>query len=80
MTVPASIERNDYTGNGSTETYAYGFRITSQTHLRVTVADADGVETTLSVVTDYTVTNVGVKTGAKPVSSYCCAFNLFISK
>ena len=67
MTVPVTVERNNYTGNGTTATYAYGFRITAQTHLKVTVADADGAETELTIGTDYTVTGVGVKTGGNIV-------------
>jgi hypothetical protein len=63
MTVPVSSERNNYTGDGSTNVYAYGFRISAQTHLLVTVADEDGAETTLTISTDYTVSSVGVKTG-----------------
>ncbi len=63
MTVPVSAERNDYIGNGSTNVYVYGFRITAQTHLLVTVADEDGDETPLTIGTDYTVYGVGVKLG-----------------
>ena len=43
MTVPVSAERNDYTGNGATSVYAYGYRITDDDHLLVTVATAAGV-------------------------------------
>lgn len=67
MTVPSSAERNDYTGAGSTATYAYGFRITNEDHLLATVADTDGAETTLTKTTDYTVTGVGIKTGGNIV-------------
>lgn len=67
MTVPSSAERNNYTGDGSTETYAYSFRIILDSHLLVTVADVDGAETTLAKGTDYTVTGVGVKTGGNIV-------------
>jgi hypothetical protein len=63
MTVPLSAERNDYTGDGNTHVYAYSYRITSDSHLLVTVADTDGAETTLTKTTDYTVSGVGVKTG-----------------
>jgi hypothetical protein len=63
MTVPLAVERNDYTGDGNTHVYAYSYRITSDAHLLVTVADTDGAETTLTKTTDYTVSGVGVKTG-----------------
>ena len=46
----------DATGNGTTATYNFTFRIFSQTDLRVVVVDADGVETTLTLTTHYTVT------------------------
>lgn len=59
MTVASAISRNDYTGNGSTAVYAYGFRIFVNTDLRVIVKDSSGVETVLTLTTDYTVSGVG---------------------
>lgn len=55
--------RDDYTGNASTDTYAYTFRITDESHLRVTTRSAAGVETALALTTDYTVTGVGLEAG-----------------
>ncbi len=63
MSLSSANNRNDYVGNGSTETYSYTFRIFDEADLRVTVVDTDGVETQLSLSTDYTVTGVGTSGG-----------------
>ncbi len=67
MTLATSSSRNSYTGNGAVDTYAYSFKILAQTHLVVTVATAAGVETTLALTTDYTVTGVGNSAGGNVV-------------
>lgn len=63
MTVSAAASRNDYVGTGLVDTYTYSFRITSASDLRVTTRDTDGLETTLTYPTDYSVTGVGVFSG-----------------
>lgn len=63
MSLSSAACRNDYTGNNSTATYSYSFKIFSKTHLRVTKKNTSGVETTLVVDTDYTVTGVGGTSG-----------------
>lgn len=63
MTIASTNNRNDYTGNGATAIYPYGFKIFSATDLLVTKRDTDDVETTLVVNTDYTVSGVGVTAG-----------------
>jgi hypothetical protein len=63
MTVASTQSRNDYTGNGATNTYTYVFKIFANTELLVTVADTSGVETQLTLTTDYTVTGVGETAG-----------------
>lgn len=68
MSLSSTTNRNDYVGNGSTETYSYSFRIFDQSHLRVIVKEtATGVETTLAITTDYTVTGVGQAAGGTVV-------------
>lgn len=68
MSVSSTINRNDYTGNGAVDTYAYGFRIFANTELRVTVRNTTtDVETTLTLSTDYTVTGVGEVSGGNVV-------------
>jgi hypothetical protein len=59
----STTNKNDYTGNGTTGTYAYSFKIFDETELLLTIADADGVETELTITTDYTVTGVGETSG-----------------
>lgn len=63
MSVSSATNRNDYTGNGTTEVYNYTFRIFDEEDLRVIVADVDGVESVLSIGTDYTVSGVGAANG-----------------
>lgn len=63
MTVSAAASRNDYVGTGLVDTYSYSFRITSAADLLVTTRDTDGLETTLTYPTDYSVTGVGVFSG-----------------
>ncbi len=55
--------RNDYVGNNTTAEYDYGFKIFSESHLKVTVRTAAGVESTLVLTTDYTIDGVGNETG-----------------
>jgi len=67
MTITSTTSRNDYTGNGAVDTYAYGFKIFANTDLLVTVRNLSDVETTLVLTTDYTVTGVGDNTGGNVV-------------
>ena len=55
MSFSTTPPRSDYTGNGATATYGFGFRIFAATDLKVTVQDLVGVETTLSYPADFTV-------------------------
>lgn len=60
MSLTSLTNRNDYTGNGTTNDYDYTFRIFANTDLLVTVRDPDtDVETTLTLATHYTVSGVG---------------------
>lgn len=63
MTLAAETNRNDYVGNGSTNTYSYSFRIFEDSDLTVTVRDTNNAETTLTLTTDYTVTGAGSASG-----------------
>lgn len=63
MTLPIG-NRTDATGNNSTPNYSYSFRILAESHLLVTVRHpTTGVETTLALTTDYTVSGVGNVSG-----------------
>ncbi len=66
MPVGAYNGPDTYTGTGVASSYAYNFKITDETHLRVTI---DGTVQTLT--THYTVTGVGNANGGNvvPVSA-----------
>lgn len=64
MTVSSTANRNDYTGNDTTATYNYSFRIFLNSDLKLTVRNTStDVETELTLTTDYTVTGVGDASG-----------------
>lgn len=63
MSIGSATSRNAYTGNSSVSTYAYGYRIFSDSDLLVTVRNTDDAETTLVLNTDYTVTGAGDAAG-----------------
>ena len=63
MTISISNARNDYTGNGSSDTFSYTFQIFVNTDLLITQRDTLGVESTLLLTTDYTVTGAGDTNG-----------------
>jgi len=62
MTVSTTTSKVSYTGNGTTDTFAYGFKIYADGDLKVYV---DGTLKTLT--THYTVTNAGVSSGGNVV-------------
>ncbi len=55
MTISSAVCVNQYTGNGATATYAFSFRILAEADLLVTSVTTAGVESTLVLDTDYTV-------------------------
>jgi hypothetical protein len=63
MSISSTTNSNQYTGNGATSSYSYTFRVFENTDLLVTVTDTDDVETTLTITTDYTVSDVGEESG-----------------
>ncbi len=65
MTVSSSSSRSSYTGNSAVSNYAYSFPIRVNTDLVVMVRNpTTGVETTLTLTTDYTVNGVGLAAGS----------------
>lgn len=59
MTVPSENYRSGpYNGNGVTTVFDYGFRIIDESHIRV-VKNIGGIESTLNLGADYTVSGVG---------------------
>lgn len=57
------ITSGPYTGNGIADTFSYGFRVTDKTELIVFETNDAGVQTELTVDTDYTVNSVGNDSG-----------------
>ena len=63
MTIASIVNENTYVGAGSTDTFSYGFKIFLNSDLLVTQRDDNDVESTLVLVTDYTVTGAGDTAG-----------------
>jgi hypothetical protein len=59
MTISSTTVKNSYSGNGSNDTFVYGFKIFANTDLQVIIRSAAGTETTKTLTTHYTVTGVG---------------------
>jgi len=63
MTVSTTTAANSYLGNGAVATYAYSFLIHADSDLRVTKEDDGGNVSTLTLITDYTVSGTGDAAG-----------------
>src|ERR1051325_7924848 len=78
MSISSETCRNSYTGNGVTTAFAYSFKITNQSYIKVMkrLIASPYTETTLTLTTDYTVSGVGDSAGgtvtllSAPSSSY----------
>ena len=67
MTVSTTVSSVSYLANGTQTTFAYTFKIFEDSDLVVILRDAQGVETTQTLTTDYTVTSAGNDTGGNVV-------------
>jgi len=67
MTISSTTVKNSYSGNGSNDTFVYGFKIFANTDLQVIIRSAAGTETTKTLTTHYTVTGVGSSSGGNVV-------------
>ena len=68
MTVSSTTKRNSYTGDGSTTTFAYSFKIFDDDDITVIVrTTATGTETVQTKTTHYSVTGVGSASGGNVV-------------
>lgn len=63
MTVTSETSRVTYSGNGSTTVFSVPFYFIAAADLRVVRRAADGVETTLALTTNYTVSGAGNPSG-----------------
>ena len=69
MTVSSTTLTASASGNGSTTSFPYGFKITAAGELEVYIRSSTGAETKKTLDTHYTVTNVGVASGGNVVFS-----------
>ena len=67
MTVSSTTTKNSYSGDGSTTTFAYAFKIFADADLTVILRSAAGTETVQTLTTHYTVTNAGNASGGNVV-------------
>ena len=67
MTVSSTTTKNSYSGDGSTTTFAYAFKIFADADLTVILRSAAGAETVQTLTTNYTVTNAGNANGGNVV-------------
>jgi len=63
MTVSSSTNKVSYSGNGTTTTFPYTFKIFNDSDLLVILRDTNGTETTQVLNTDYTVSGAGDDSG-----------------
>lgn len=67
MTVPNDENIKQYPGNGTEDTFAFTWKIFDEEHLQVIVTDADGVDHTKVLNSDFTVEGVGEESGGNVV-------------
>lgn len=70
MTIASETNRaGPYSCNGATTVFPFGFKIYDESHIRVVLTNASGVEADLALGTDYTVSGVGVGSGGSVTTS-----------
>ena len=67
MTISSTTVKNSYSGDGSTTTFTYTFKIFQDSDIQVIIRAANGTETTKTITTHYTVTGAGVSAGGTVV-------------
>jgi hypothetical protein len=63
MTISTTIVKNSYSGDGTTSTFSYTFKVLAESDLTVIIRSALGTETTKTLTTHYTITGVGSPSG-----------------
>ena len=63
MTVSSTTVKNSYSGNGSTASFNYTFKIFADSDLQVIIRSSTGTETTKTITTHYTVSGAGNTNG-----------------
>ena len=51
MTISSTTVKNSYSGNGSNDTFVYGFKIFANTDIQVIIRSAAGTEKTKTLTT-----------------------------
>jgi len=67
MTISSTTVRNSYSGDGSTDTFNYTFKIFADTDLQVIIRSSTATETVKILTTHYTVTGAGSASGGTVV-------------
>ena len=67
MTISSTTVRNSYSGDGSTDTFTYNFKIFQDSDIQVIIRSANGTETTKTITTHYTVTGAGNSGGGSVI-------------
>jgi hypothetical protein len=67
MTISSTTVKNSYSGDGSTTTFNYTFKIFANSDLQVIIRDASATETVKTLTTHYTVTGAGSASGGTVV-------------
>jgi DNA polymerase III gamma/tau subunit len=67
MTISSTTVKNSYSGDGSTTTFNYTFKIFANSDLQVIIRSSTGTETVKTITTHYTVTGAGSASGGTVV-------------
>ena len=67
MTISSTTVKNSYSGDGSTTTFNYTFKIFADSDLQVIIRSSTGTETVKTITTHYTVTGAGSASGGTVV-------------
>ena len=67
MTISSTTVRNSYSGDSSTTTFTYNFKIFADSDIQVIIRSSTGTETIKTITTHYTVTGAGVSTGGSVI-------------
>ena len=67
MTISSTTVKNSYSGDGSTTTFSYTFKIFQDSDIQVIIRSSTGTETIKTLTTHYTVTGAGVAGGGSVV-------------
>jgi len=67
MTISSTTVKNSYSGDGSTTTFSYTFKIFQDSDIQVIIRSSTGTETTKTITTHYTVTGAGSSGGGSVI-------------